>query len=61
MQLRPAPSGMPYMTTLYDSFHVAKHSIEMIRWTENDFAVVLSHEGLTHHQGLVRRPLADRR
>lgn len=56
--LRGMASGTPHMTLLYGARPViTKHAIEPIRWTASDFALVLSHQGMTYHQWLGRWPL----
>jgi RNA 2',3'-cyclic 3'-phosphodiesterase len=53
--LRGLASGTPHMTLLYGARPViTRHAIEPICWTATDFALVLSHQGMTYHQWLGR-------
>jgi 2'-5' RNA ligase len=58
--LRPAPSRAPHMTMRYDPRHIVEQATLPIRWTASDFALILSHAGLTHQQWLARWPLIMR-
>ena len=55
--LRTAPSRTPHMTLLYKQRRVPARHIQPLSWTANEFALVLSHTGLTHHQWIDRWPL----
>lgn len=57
VDLRPKPSSNPHMTMLYDSRVVPEHSIDPLRWTATRFALILSHQGCTHHEWLGEWPL----
>lgn len=56
--LRPKPSSTPHMTLLYDRHVIPEHPIEPICWTATRFALVLSHQGLGHHEWLGHWQLA---
>lgn len=56
--LRPEPSSTPHMTLLYDQHVVPEHAIEPIVWTAPGFSLILSHQGLGHHQWLGHWPPA---
>lgn len=57
LKLHPQPSSTPHMTLLYDSQVVPAHPIEPLRWVADRFALILSHQGLGHHQWLGQWPL----
>lgn len=50
LRLRHTASATPHMTMLYDPRIVAEQPIEPIRWTATRFALILSHQGVTHYQ-----------
>ncbi|RQP22938.1 2'-5' RNA ligase family protein [Piscinibacter terrae] len=50
VSLHPQASRTAHMTMLYDKEHIAMHPIEGIEWKATRFALILSHEGQTHHQ-----------
>jgi 2'-5' RNA ligase len=50
--LDPAPSSTPHMTMLYDQQVIPEHPVEPICWTATRFALILSHQGLGHHEWL---------
>lgn len=50
--LHPKQSSTPHMTMLYDQQVVPEHPIEPICWTASRFALILSHQGLGHHEWL---------
>jgi 2'-5' RNA ligase len=56
------PSRTPHLTLLYDRWHpVPRQAIAApIHWTATEFALVLSHQGLAHHEWLGRWPLRPR-
>lgn len=52
--LRPKPSTTPHMTLLCDRLVVPEHPITPIRWTATQFALILSHVGIGHHQRIAQ-------
>lgn len=57
--LRPKPSRTPHMTLLYDRRLVPEHPIEQTGWVAARFTLILSHQGLGHHQRLGDWPSPD--
>ena len=56
--LHAKPTSTPHMTVLYDRRVVAAHAIEPLRWTATRFTLILSHQGLTHHEWIGEWPFA---
>ncbi len=56
--LHPKPTNTPHMTMLYDPRVVPAHPIEPFCWMGTRFALVLSHQGLTHHEWIAEWQLA---
>ena len=56
--LHPKPTGTPHMTMLYDLRLVPAHPIRPLGWTAIRFALILSHQGLTHHEWIDEWQLA---
>jgi 2'-5' RNA ligase len=50
--LRPEPSSTPHVTMLYDPRVIHEPPIEPICWTATRFTLILSHQGLGHHEWL---------
>lgn len=57
--LRPKPSSTPHMTLLYDRRLVPEQPIEPLCWIATRFSLILSHQGLGHHQRLGDWPPLD--
>lgn len=49
----------PHITLLYDRKQVPEHAVESVRWTVNEFVLVHSRLGETHHHHLQRWPLVN--
>lgn len=56
--LQPQPSQTPHMTLLYDRGGIPEQAIEPVTWPATRFTLVLSHQGLGHHEWLGHWPLA---
>lgn len=50
--LRPDLVRTPHLTLLYDQQVVPEHAIEPVVWTATHFDLILSHQGLGHHERL---------
>lgn len=56
--LQANPTNTPNMTMLYDQRVVPAHAIQPLRWKATRFALILSHQGRTHHEWIAQWQLA---